>query len=50
MPAYLNPDDPSAVVYPGAFGGLQARRIQALADYVMTLTEAEAGPEASRKQ
>lgn len=42
MPAFFNTDDFDAVMYQQYFGGSQAKQIQMLADYLMTLNEADA--------
>jgi cytochrome c2 len=42
MPAFFNPEDFESVMYRHYFGGSQAKQIQVLSDYLMTLSEAEA--------
>lgn len=49
MPNFFTPDDLSAVMYPDYFGGSQAKQIEALRDYVMSLGS-EANAPASKPQ
>ena len=44
MPSFFQADDMSAKPYPAFFGGDQAKQIEALRDYVVSLGEPAAAP------
>ncbi|MBI3183428.1 MAG: c-type cytochrome [Myxococcales bacterium] len=49
MPSFFTPDDFSAQMYPKYFGGSQEKQIQMLRDWVMSLPETQAQPQAAAK-